>query len=214
MSRDDRSRPAVTTDIVIFTIQDRQLKVLLIRRAAPPYQDHWALPGGFVEMDEDLEDCALRELREETGLTGVYLEQLYSFGAPGRDPRGRVITVAYYALAPVDRLSPRAASDAKEVAWFSANRLPTLAFDHARIIEMAQRRLAAKLEYSTIAFNLMPARFTLSELQEVYEIIGGEKLDKRNFRKRVMALDHIRETGEKRRNGNHRPARLYSVAPA
>lgn len=214
MSRDDRPRPAVTTDIVIFTIQDRQLKVLLIRRATPPYQDHWALPGGFVELDEDLEDCALRELREETGLTGVYLEQLYSFGAPGRDPRGRVITVAYYALAPVDRLSPRAASDAKEVAWFSANRLPTLAFDHARIMEMAQRRLAAKLEYSTIALNLMPARFTLSELQEVYEIIGGEKLDKRNFRKRVMAFDHIRETGEKRRNGNHRPARLYSVAPA
>jgi len=203
--------PAVTTDIVIFTIQDRQLRVLLIQRALEPHQEQWALPGGFVEIDEDLESCALRELQEETGITGIYLEQLYSFGKPDRDPRERVITVAYYALAPLDQIRLRAASDAEQVAWYPLNKLPALAFDHDQIIEMAQQRLAAKLNYSTIAFNFMPDKFTLSELQQVYEVILGEKLDKRNFRKRVMTYNCIQETGERRQNGNHRPARLYSM---
>src|SRR5690606_35749562 len=122
--------PAVSTDVVLFTLQDDALKVLLIRRGQEPFKGQWALRGGFVEIDEDLEACALRELEEETGITGVYLEQLYTFGTPDRDPRERVITVAYYALAPIDRLDPHAASDADEVGWFPCNALPPVAFDH------------------------------------------------------------------------------------
>ena len=203
--------PAVTTDIVIFTIRRQQLELLLIRRADEPFKDCWALPGGFVNIDEDLEHCALRELEEETGVTGVYLEQLYTFGTPGRDPRERVISIAYYALVPPDRMNIRAASDAREVAWFEVRQLPPLAFDHKAIVEKAHRRLAAKLNYSTIALQFMPKKFTLSELQLVYESILGTQLDKRNFRKRVMGLGCVKETGEYRRDGNHRPARLFSM---
>lgn len=203
--------PAVTTDVVLFTIRDERLELLLIRRAGEPYRDHWALPGGFVDIDEDMDACALRELEEETGVTGVYLEQLYTFGAPGRDPRERVISVAYYALVPPDRVNIRAASDARAVAWFQLGRLPRLAFDHEQIVSMAHQRLVSKLQYSTIALQFMPESFTLGELQKVYETIMGETLDKRNFRKRVMALNCLKDTGQRRRNGNHRPARLYAV---
>jgi 8-oxo-dGTP diphosphatase len=197
--------------MVIFTIHNHQLDLLLIRRADEPYSNSWALPGGFVEIEEDLEACALRELEEETGITGVYLEQLYTFGTPNRDPRERVISVAYYALVPPDRINIRAASDAREIAWFEVRHLPALAFDHAEIVNMAHQRLAAKLNYSTIALQFMPQNFTLGELQQVYESILGESLDKRNFRKRLMALNCIKDTGKTRRNGNHRPARLYTV---
>jgi len=203
--------PAVSTDIVIFTIQEEQLKVLLIRRLSDPYRGGWALPGGFVGIDEDLEQAALRELKEETGISGVYLEQLYTFGKPDRDPRERVITVAYYTLVPIDRLSVAAGSDARETGWFNIEALPELAFDHRQIINKAKQRLRAKLAYSTIALQFMPSRFTLSELQRVYEIIHGEALDKRNFRKRVLAYGCMKETGEVRRNGSHRPARLYTL---
>ncbi len=207
----EHPHPAVTTDVVIFTIQDDDLRVLLIQRANDPYRGNRSLPGGFVDIDEDLEHCALRELREETGITGVYLEQLYTFGKPDRDPRERVITVAYYALAPMDRLQVRAASDAAAADWFPVSDLPELAFDHRQIIKLAHRRLASKLDYSTIALQFMPREFTLSELQKVYEIILGDKLDKRNFRKRVLAYDCIEDTGRERRNGRHRPARLYTL---
>jgi len=207
----DYPHPAVSTDIVIFTLQDKQLKVLLIQRAYDPYRGHWSLPGGFVEIDEDLDSAALRELEEETGVSGVYLEQLYTFGQPDRDPRERVISVAYYALVPADRIHIRAASDAKSVAWFACNQLPELAFDHAQIIETARKRLAAKMDYSTIALQFMPTRFTLGELQTVYETIMNSPLDKRNFRKRVLAFESIIATGETRQNGKHRPARLYAL---
>jgi len=207
----DYPHPAVSTDIVIFTLQDKKLKVLLIQRANDPYRDHWSLPGGFVEIDEDLDSAALRELEEETGVSGVYLEQLYTFGQPGRDPRERVISVAYYALVPADRIHLRAASDAKSVTWFACNLLPELAFDHAQIIETARKRLAAKMDYSTIALQFMPTRFTLGELQTVYETIMNSPLDKRNFRKRVLAFESIIATGETRQNGKHRPARLYAL---
>ncbi len=203
--------PAVTTDIVIFTIQQEKLKVLLIRRLSEPFQNGWALPGGFVEIEEDLEQAALRELREETGISGVYLEQLYTFGKPERDPRERVITVAYYSLVPIDRLNLDAGSDARETAWFDIEDLPELAFDHRQIISKAKQRLTAKLAYSTIALQFMPSKFTLSELQRVYEIIHGDTLDKRNFRKRMLAYDCMEDTGEVRRNGSHRPARLYTL---
>lgn len=207
----EHPHPAVTTDIAIFTIREARLQVLLIQRGGPPFQGQWALPGGFVGIAEDLDACARRELKEETGLAGVYLEQLYTFGEPERDPRERVITVAYYALAPTDRDTLRAATDAAAVAWFDMDKLPRLAFDHDRIIAMAHQRLAAKLEYSTIALQFMPDEFTLTELQTVYEIILRQELDKRNFRKQVLAQGHIEATGDQRRDGSHRPAALYRV---
>ena len=203
--------PAVTTEVVLFTIRNRRLQLLLIRRGGEPFKGRWALPGGFLEIDEDLEQGAMRELEEETGISGVYLEQLRTYGRPGRDPRERVISVAYYALAPSERLQPHAASDADAAAWFPIGDLPTLAFDHDEIIHAAHDRLVAKLDYSTIAFQFMPQRFALSELQDVYEILLDSELDKRNFRKWALALEQIEETGEQRRRGNHRPARLYRL---
>lgn len=211
MYSDAYPHPAVTVDIVIFTVRDAQLKLLLIRRAGEPYQGKWALPGGFIHLDETLEDSARRELEEETGVSGVYLEQLYTFGAPDRDPRERVITVAYYALIPSDKLQLRAATDAEAVGWFGMDELPDLAFDHSDIIAMAHQRLVAKLDYSTIAFQFLGRDFTLSELQSVYEIILREELDKRNFRKWALALEQIEETGRERRDGAHRPAKLYRL---
>ncbi len=203
--------PAVTVDITIFTIRDNQLKLLLIRRALDPYRGRWALPGGFINMDEDLESAARRELAEETGLSGIYLEQLYTYSKPDRDPRERVITVAYYALIPSDKLRLYAATDAEAVGWFGLEELPKLAFDHAEIVTTAHERLVAKLDYSTLGFQFLADEFTLMELQRVYEIILQEELDKRNFRKWALALDQIEETGEQRRDGPHRPAKLYRV---
>ena len=203
--------PAVTTDVAVFTIRDQQLTLLLVQRAGEPYQGMWALPGGFLEIDEDLEACAKRELEEETGISGVYLEQLYTFGSPNRDPRERIISVTYYALVPSDRLQLKAASDAADAQWFALDQMPSLAFDHQQIVALARSRLAAKLDYSTIAFQFMPETFTLSELQTVYEILLNEHLDKRNFRKKILALKQIEETGELRRTGNHRPARVYQL---
>ena len=203
--------PAVTTDVAVFTIRDQQLKLLLVQRAGEPYQGMWALPGGFLDIDEDLEACAKRELEEETGIRGVYLEQLYTFGAPNRDPRERIISVTYYALVPSDCLQLKAASDAADAQWFALDQMPALAFDHQQIIALAHDRLAAKLDYSTIAFQFMPETFTLGELQTVYEILLNEPLDKRNFRKKILALKQIEEIGELRRTGNHRPARVYQL---
>mgnify|MGYP002713219406 FL=1 len=203
--------PAVTTDVAVFALRNQQLQLLLIRRAQEPYMGQWALPGGFLEIDEDLDSCAKRELKEETGVADLYMEQLYTFGRPDRDPRERVISVTYYALVPTDKLTLSAGSDAAETAWFPLQELPELAFDHEEIILLARERLAAKTHYSTIAFQLMPETFTLSELQSVYEILRDEKLDKRNFRKWVLALKQLEETGGKRRNGNHRPAKIYRL---
>ncbi|MET0051552.1 MAG: NUDIX hydrolase [Candidatus Thiodiazotropha sp.] len=163
--------PAVTTDVVVFTIRDNALEVLLIQRKNPPFQGMWALPGGFLEMDEDLETCAKRELQEETGIEGVYLEQLGTFGEPQRDPRERVISVTYFALTPSDHLKPQTSSDAARTAWFPFTALPELAFDHDRILSLARQRLVAKLSYTNIALQMLPASFTLSQLQTVYEIL-------------------------------------------
>ena len=158
-----------------------------------------------------MEAAAERELVEETGVSGFYLEQLATFGAPDRDPRGHVVTVAYFALIPSDNLELTASTDAEGVAWFSVDKLPDLAFDHDEILELALDRLVAKLDYSTIAFQLMPASFTLTELQHVYELIERNAIDKRNFRKRILALGAIEPTGEEKREGPHRPAKLYRV---
>lgn len=203
--------PAVTVDIVIFTIRDKQLKRLLIRRAYKPYKGKWALPGGFINIHEDLDAAARRELKEETGVSCVYLEQLYTFGAPKRDPRERVITVTYYALIPSDKIQLQAATDAEAVGWFGLDELPKLAFDHLDILKMAHERLLAKLDYSTLAFQFLPETFTLFELQNIYEIIYQEELDKRNFRKWILGLGQIEETGKKSKGGAHRPAMLYKT---
>lgn len=200
--------PAVTTNVVIFTIKDEQLKLLLVRRPRPPFEGYWALPGGFIDIDEDLNASALRALERETGMTGIFLEQLYTFGVPDRDPRGRVITVAYYALVPSDRLPQR---EGDGIGWCTLDKLPELALDHPQIVTVAVQRLAAKLDYSTIAFQFLPREFTLSELQTVYEIILREPLDKRNFRKRMLALDYVVDTGKLRGDRSHRPAKLYRV---
>lgn len=197
----------VSTDVVIFTIRDDCLCVLLVRRAHEPFAGMWSLPGGGVGAEEGLDEAADRMLAAKSGLTEVYLEQLYTFGGVGRDPRGRLVSVAYYALVPFERL----AATRDEVSLHELGALPELAFDHADIIAMAKERLAAKLEYSTIALQLMPEKFTLSELQTVYECIQGETLDKRNFRKRLQSLGCLEDTGEVYRGGNHRPAKLYRM---
>src|SRR6476646_8741403 len=157
----------VAVDIVIFTIQSGQLCVLLVKRAIPPFADQFAIPGGFVLDGESLDQAALRELKEETGVSEVYLEQLYSFGDPGRDPRGRVISVAYYALIAADRSPLIAGSDAAEARWWPIRKLPSLAFDHGKILDYSLERLRNKLEYTTVGFQLLPERFSLSELQEM-----------------------------------------------
>ena len=202
----------VTVDIVIFTIQQGALKVLLVKRGIAPFLGKFAIPGGFVHEDEDLERAALRELKEETGVTDVYLEQLYSFGDPKRDPRGRVVTIAYFALISADR-KLEAGTDASEAAWFAVADLPPLAFDHAKILNYALERLRNKLEYTTVGFQLLPEKFTLTELQEVYEAILGRTLDKRNFRRKMSLLKILKPLREYRRGGQ-RPAQLYRFVAA
>lgn len=202
-------RPSVSVDVVIFSLREECLQVLLVERGQPPFEGLWAIPGGFIRMEESLEEAALRELEEETGLESAYLEQLYTYGAPDRDPRGRVITVAYFALIPADTpFRPDAGTDAVAARWFPAEDLPTLAFDHAEIIAYALRRLRYKLEYTAVGFELLPEEFTLSEIQQTYETILGETLDKRNFRRRILNADVIEATPHKR-TGEGRPARLY-----
>jgi 8-oxo-dGTP diphosphatase len=200
--------PAVAVDMIIFTAGEDDLLVLLIQRRGEPFAGHWAIPGGFVDPEESLDDAAARELREETGVAEVFLEQLYTFGEPDRDPRGRVISVAYYALL---RQAPAisAADDAADARWFPLRALPPLAFDHAAILDYALSRVRNKVEYTNIVYSLLPDTFTLTELQRVYEIILGRTLDKRNFRKKINSLDLVAPTGAERRDGAHRPAKLY-----
>lgn len=195
--------------MILFTIAERRLEVLLVRRQLPPFEGRWALPGGFVRMDESLDDAARRELREEAGVEVRWLEQLYTFGEVERDPARRVITVAYFALIDGAKLDPHAGSDASAVRWHPVETLPRLAFDHARIVRYAHERLRYKTEYAPVAFQLLPETFTLSDLQDGYEIILGKLLDKRNFRRKVLALDILEPTGEERREGPGRPAALY-----
>jgi 8-oxo-dGTP diphosphatase len=197
----------LTVDIVLFTIFDRALHLLLIRRLAKPYENRYALPGGFVRENEPLEASAIRELREETGVERAYLEQLFTFGDPKRDPRGRVVTVAYYALAPHEQ-ALHAGTDAADAAWFRMDALPQLAFDHRKIADYAHQRLRNKLDYTGVGFELLPDLFTLSELQTVHEAILGESLDKRNFRRKVQQKGFVRATKEWRSTGR-KPAQLF-----
>ncbi len=203
-------RPALTVDVVIYTIQGNELKVLLIQRNTEPFKDMWAIPGGFVLKGENLEEAATRELAEETGVKDIYLEQLYSFGDSGRDPRGWVVTVAYYALISSDNLKIEADTDAKDVRWYSIYDLPPLAFDHQKILNLSLERLRAKLEYANVGFQLLPKKFTLTALQKTYEVILNRTMDKRNFRKKILSHSIVKETEEFKRDGNHRPARLFT----
>lgn len=197
--------PSVTVDICICTIFSHNLNVVLIKRKFPPFRGHWAIPGGFVNVEdnEDLETSALRELDQETGLKNIYLEQLKTYGDPYRDSRKRIITVAHFALIPYDKLKRqmiKANDDAREVKWFSLRKLPEeLAFDHDKILLDLLERLIDKISSTPIAFNLLSEKFTWTQLQEVYEIILGRKLIASNFRRKIKSMYKIKELNDKRR---------------
>ncbi|MBI2267111.1 MAG: NUDIX hydrolase [Armatimonadetes bacterium] len=195
--------------MVILTLRDEVLQVLLVKRKVWPYKNRWALPGGFVRMKESLEQAAIRELYEETHVKDVYLEQLYTFGNPKRDPRTRVITVAYCALVRSEDLRLSADTDVSDVRWFPVPSLPRPAFDHGEILNYAVARLQNKLLYTNIAFQLLPDLFTLTELQNTYAAILGKPVDKRNFRKKILSSGVLEETSSRKQDGRHRPARLY-----
>ncbi len=202
-------RAALTVDCVVFGLDDEDLKVMLIQRDLPPFEGEWALPGGFVRVDETLDEAARRELMEETGLHKVFLEQLFTFSRIDRDPRERVVSVAYYALVKLSDHRVQAATDARAAAWFPAHDVPSLAFDHEDILAKALRRLRGKLSYQPIGFELLPPKFALSQLQRVYEVVLERPLDKRNFRKKVLATGLLIETDEVQKDVAHRAARLY-----
>jgi 8-oxo-dGTP diphosphatase len=202
-------RGALTVDCVVFGVDEEELEVMLIQRGQPPFEGKWALPGGFVRVDETLEEAARRELEEETGLRRVFLEQLKTFGAVDRDPRERVVSVAYYALVKLSDHKVKAATDARDAAWFGVHDVPSLAFDHTDILRLALERLRQRLRSQPLGFELLPKRFTLSQLQRLYELVLERKLDKRNFRKRVLAMDLLIETDEVQQDVAHRAARLY-----
>ncbi len=203
-------RPAVSVDVVILTILDDTLQVLLVKRTHEPFKGMWALPGGFVKIEESLDEAARRQLLEKTGLGDIYLEQLYTFGDPTRDARLRVITVAYYALVPVGAVpSFPQEGDGSVVAWWPVRAHLALAFDHAKIVSYALLRLRNKLDYTAVGTELLPERFTLSQLQRVYEIIMGKSIDKRNFRKKIRGKEWLERAEGTRRDGPHRPAQLY-----
>jgi 8-oxo-dGTP diphosphatase len=203
------ARAALTVDCVVFGFDEEELKVLLIERGLEPFKGKWALPGGFVRLDETLDDAARRELEEEAGLKNVFLEQLYTFGALHRDPRERVVSVAYYSLVKLAAHETKAATDAADARWFPLSKIPKLAFDHAEILAAALARLKGKVRYEPIGFELLPPKFTLSQLQHLYEAALETHLDKRNFRKKVLSDGLLIPLKEKQMIGRHRPAQLF-----
>jgi 8-oxo-dGTP diphosphatase len=207
---DKYAKPSVTVDTIIFTIKSGALKLLLVKRQVQPFKDKWAIPGGFVRIDQSLEDAAKFKLEDKTGVKDVYLEQLYTFGDPKRDPRGRVITVAYFALINSDNIVLKNGKDAHDAEWFDIEKLPPLSFDHEEIIGYALKRLKWKFEYTTVAFSLLPKKFTLTQVQELYECVFREQFDKRNFRKKILSLG-ILEEKEVMQNVAFRPPQLYSL---
>jgi 8-oxo-dGTP diphosphatase len=213
-------RPAVTVDVALFTVagalQKLRLQALLIRRKEEPFKGRWALPGGFVRQDEDLPAAALRELGEETGIRDAFLEQVAAVGTPGRDPRGHTVTVLYVGLTPSDRHRLAATGDAEDVAWFDVQGpgpLPPLAFDHRDLLQQALAHLRRRLTEAPVCFELLPERFTLSELQALTEAIMGRPLDRRNFRRKVDELKILTRAEGRRQQGRHRPAQLYRFVP-
>lgn len=198
----------ISTDVAIFTIIDNELNVLLMKMNKSPYIGYWAIPGGLVKSDESVDDSAKRHLYLKAGVKGVYLEQLYTFGKVNRDPFGRVVSVAYFALIPNKGLKLKS-GEGFITDWFPVKKLPKLAYDHKEVIETATDRLKSKLEYTNIIYSLLPEEFTLGELQNMYEIILGRKLDKRNFRKKILSVKLIKKISKKKIGEAHRPAELY-----
>jgi len=220
-------RPSLTVDVALLTAAEGSLHALLLRRSNHPEMGKWALPGGFVRLGESLDQAAARVLREKAGLADVFLEQLYTFGEPGRDPRTRVVTVAYYALVPAERLAAAGVAGGEEtsiaplsVPWAgesggavaaldASGGALRLAFDHAEILGMAVKRLRGKLDYAPIGFRLLPDVFSLRSLQQVHEVILGRRLNKDSFRRRMLASDQLAATGERRTDVEYRPPELY-----
>lgn len=202
----------IAVDVVIFTILNQELKVLLIKMKKRPFTGYWAAPGGLVKPDESVDNAAKKHLKSKAGVTNVYLEQLYAFGEVGRDPFGRVVSIAYFALISPSGVKLKTTKDYDDIKWFSMDELPRLAYDHKKIINYALARLRAKLEYTNIVYGLLSNEFTLSELQKTYEIILKKELDKRNFRKKIFSLKFVRRIGKRALRGKNRPAELYMFA--
>ena len=191
----DYPRPAVTTDCVIFGYDGKELKVLLIERGIEPFKGCWAFPGGFLNMDEDALAGARRELKEETGLENAFIEQFHTFSEPGRDPRGRVITIAHYALVKIQEVE--GGDDAAQARWFPIGEVPPLAFDHDRILRMAMSRLKERIHFEPVGFELMPDVFTMPQLQNLYEAILEVHFDRRNFASKMLKLGILEDTGDR-----------------
>jgi 8-oxo-dGTP diphosphatase len=203
-------RPAVTTDCVIFGFDAGELKLLLIERGIEPFKGKWAFPGGFLNMEENTDECARRELCEETGIENVFIEQLYTFSDVDRDPRGRVITVSYYALVKLSDYKIQAGDDAESAKWFPISQVPPLAFDHDRILRIALNRLRGKIRYQPIGFELLPEKFTMPELQNLYESVLEMQLDRRNFRKKILDTGLLIDHNESMKGVPHKGAKYFS----
>jgi 8-oxo-dGTP diphosphatase len=199
----------IATDIIILAMHQQVLSVLLIKMKKPPYQDCWAAPGGLARLDESVDDSALRNLEGTTGLNNIFLEQLYTFGRVDRDPSGRVVSVAYYALIPDSGISLKTTSNYAGIGWFDVQSMPKLAYDHKNMVDYAVKRLQAKLSYTNVVHNLLPKHFTLTELQTTYEVILRTQFDKRNFRRKIKAADIVVKTDLMTRSRANRPAALY-----
>ncbi|NER16632.1 NUDIX hydrolase [Spongiivirga citrea] len=199
----------VAVDAVVFGYKDKTLNILLIKRNIAPYKNSWALPGGLVLENESLEKAVERELKEETNVTVDYLEQLYSFGKPDRDPRNRVVSITYFALVKPEHHTIKADTDANDVAWFDINKLPELAFDHKEIINIAKKRLQGKLTYEPIGFDLLNTKFLFSDLEKLYMTILQKQIDRRNFRKKILSFNILEELDERVSEGRGRPANLF-----
>ncbi|MEK6154544.1 NUDIX domain-containing protein [Flavobacteriaceae bacterium 3-367] len=200
----------LTVDAVVFGYESGNISVLLVKRKYKPYEDSWALPGGFVLADETLEQAVERELSEETGVKINYLEQLYTFGDLSRDPRGRVVSVAYFGLVKPNTFKLSASTDAKKAEWFNITSLPKLAFDHKKIVATAIERLQGKITYEPIGFELLEKKFPFSDLEKLYTTLLGREIDRRNFKKKIASLKVLDELDEKVSKGPGRPGSLFS----
>lgn len=199
----------LSVDAVVFGYEEGHISVLLIKRKYAPFKGEWAIPGGFVKNEESLEDAVERELFEETGVKISYLEQLYTFGSPDRDPRTRVVSIAYFGLVRPNTFKIYASTDAEEVKWFKINELPKLSFDHKEILKVAIERLQGKITYEPIGFELLDKKFPFSDLEKLYTTLLGREIDRRNFRKKIVSLNVLDELSEKVSKGSGRPAKLF-----
>lgn len=202
--------PALATDLVVFGYQDKALSVLLLNRKEAPFKNGWTLPGAFVGLEETLAEACRRILDTKLGLRSIYLEQLYTFDSPNRDPRGRVISVAHFALVSQGKLTAVAGKMANDVRWFPVTDIPVLGFDHRQILSAAQERLRAKILYQPVGFELLDENFTMPELQDLYECILGHSIDRRNFRRKILDAGFVELTGEKKEGLQNRPADYYT----